>query len=255
MAAPVTPHRPHFVPGRGMVLAAGLGLRMRPLTRNVPKPLLEVGGATMLDQALDRLQDAGVSDVVVNTHWLPEQIEKHLERRQTPTIVISREDDLLETGGGIAKALPLLGTEPFYAANADVVWRDGTMPALHRLAGAWVDDDMDALLLLASTVRSTGYDGYGDFLMDPVGLLRRRPERVVAPFVFTGVQILHPRLFHDAPAGAFSMNVLYDRALDAGRLFGIAHDGDWYHVGTPPAIAQADAEILEREGSRVRLLF
>lgn len=255
MAAPVTPHRPHFVPGRGMVLAAGLGLRMRPLTRNVPKPLLEVGGATMLDQALDRLKDAGVSAVVVNTHWLPEQIEKHLERRQTPTIVISREDDLLETGGGIAKALPLLGTEPFYAANADVVWRDGTMPALHRLAGAWVDDDMDALLLLASTVRSTGYDGYGDFLMDPVGLLQRRPERVVAPFVFTGVQILHPRLFDDAPAGAFSMNVLYDRALDAGRLFGIAHDGDWYHVGTPPAIAQADAEILEREGSRVRLLF
>ena len=255
MAAPVTPHRPDFVPGHAMVLAAGLGLRMRPLTRNVPKPLLEVGGATMLDQALDRLQDAGVSDVVVNTHWLPEQIEKHLESRETPSIVISREDDLLETGGGIAKALPLLGAAPFYAANADVVWRDGPMPALHRLARAWVDDDMDALLLLASTVRSTGYDGYGDFLMDPVGLLERRPERVVAPFVFTGVQILHPRLFADAPDGAFSMNVLYDRALEAGRLFGIAHDGDWYHVSTPPAIAQADAEILEREGSRVRLLF
>lgn len=255
MAAPVTPHRPDFVPGHAMVLAAGLGLRMRPLTRNVPKPLLEVGGATMLDQALDRLEDAGVRDVVVNTHWLPEQIEKHLERRETPSIVISREDELLETGGGIAKALPLLGTEPFYAANADVVWRDGTMPALHRLAGAWVDDDMDALLLLASTVRSTGYDGFGDFLMDPVGRLERRPERVVAPFVFTGVQILHPRLFADTPAGAFSMNVLYDSALEAGRLFGIAHDGDWYHVGTPPAIEQADAEILEREGSRVRLLF
>ena len=255
MVAPVTSVRPGFVPGHAMVLAAGLGLRMRPLTQNVPKPLLEVGGATMLDQALDRLQDAGVSHVVVNTHWLPEQIEKHLESRTTPSIVISREDDLLETGGGIAKALPLLGAAPFYAANADVVWRDGTMPALHRLAGAWIDDDMDALLLLASTVRSTGYDGYGDFLMDTVGLLERRPERVVAPFVFTGIQILHPRLFADAPDGAFSMNVLYDRALEAGRLFGIAHDGDWYHVGTPPAIAQADAEILEREGSRVRLLF
>ena len=139
--------------------------------------------------------------------------------------MISREDDLLETGGGIAKALPLLGAAPFYAANADVVWRDGPMPALHRLARAWVDDDMDALLLLASTVRSTGYDGYGDFLMDPVGLLERRPERVVAPFVFTGVQILHPRLFAGAPDGAFSMNVLYDRALDAGRLFGIAMTG------------------------------
>ena len=173
------------------------------------------------------------------------------ERAET----ISREDDLLETGGGIAKALPLLGTAPFYAANADIVWRDGPIPALRRLAAAWVDDEMDALLLLTSTVRATGYDGDGDFMMDPVGLLDRRPERVVAPFVFTGVQILHPRLFADAPAGAFSMNVLYDRALEAGRLFGIAHDGDWYHVGTPPAIAEADAEILEREGSRVRLLF
>ena len=215
MAARLSPDRPAFVPGHAMVLAAGLGLRMRPLTQNVPKPLLEVGGATMLDHALDRLDDAGVTDVVVNTHWLPEKIEAHLERRATPSITISREDDLLETGGGIAKALPLLGTAPFYAAN----------------------------------------DGDGDFMMDPVGLLERRPERVVAPFVFTGVQILHPRLFADAPDGAFSMNVLYDRALEAGRLFGIAHDGDWYHVGTPPAIAEADAEILEREGSRVRLLF
>lgn len=255
MAAPLSPDRPAFVPGHAMVLAAGLGLRMRPLTQNVPKPLLEVGGATMLDHALDRLDDAGVTDVVVNTHWLPEKIEAHLERRATPLITISREDDLLETGGGIAKALPLLGTAPFYAANADIVWRDGPIPALRRLAAAWVDDEMDALLLLTSAVRATGYDGDGDFMMDPVGLLERRPERVVAPFVFTGVQILHPRLFADAPDGAFSMNVLYDRALEAGRLFGIAHDGDWYHVGTPPAIAEADAEILEREGSRVRLLF
>lgn len=174
--------RPDFVPGHAMVLAAGLGLRMQPLTQNVPKPLLEVGGATMLDHALDRLDDAGVANVVVNTHWLPQQIEDHLERRQSPSIVISREEDLLETGGGITKALPLLGDAPFYVANADVVWRDGTMPALHRLAAAWEDDKMDALLLLASTVRSTGYDGHGDFLMDPVGLLERRPERVVAPF-------------------------------------------------------------------------
>lgn len=255
MTTHTTTYRPDFVPDHAMVLAAGLGLRMRPLTQNVPKPLLEVGGATMLDHALDRFEDVGVKDVVVNTHWLPEKIEAHLEGRATPSVVISREDDLLETGGGIAKALPLLGDAPFYAANADIVWRDGTIPALHRLAAGWHDDEMDALLLLASTVRSTGYDGHGDFLMDPVGLLERRPERVVAPFVFTGVQILHPRLFENAPDGAFSMNVLYDRALEAGRLYGIAHDGDWYHVGTPPAIAEADAEILEREGSRVRLLF
>lgn len=255
MAVRLTPDRPSFVPSHAMVLAAGLGLRMRPLTQNVPKPLLEVGGATMLDHALDRLDEAGVSDVVVNTHWLPEKIEEHLGRRTTPSIVISREDELLETGGGISKALPHLGAAPFYAANADIVWRDGPIPALHRMAAAWIDDDMDALLLLTPTVRATGYDGDGDFLMDPVGLLERRPERVVAPFVFTGVQILHPRLFADVPDGPFSMNVLYDRALEAGRLYGIAHDGDWYHVGTPPAIAEADSEILEREGSRVRLLF
>jgi N-acetyl-alpha-D-muramate 1-phosphate uridylyltransferase len=243
------------IPKRAMVLAAGLGLRMRPLTRATPKPLLEVGGETMLDHALNRLTEAGVTDVVVNTHWLPEKIEAHLERRTAPSIVISREDDLLETGGGVKKALPHLGDDPFYVANADIVWRDGTVPALHRLARAWDGDRMDALLLLTATVRSTGYNGAGDFLMDPAGGLTRRPERTVAPFVFTGVQMVHPRLFEDAPDSAFSMNVLYDRALEAGRLFGIAHDGDWYHVGTPDAIDLADSEILEREGSRVRLLF
>lgn len=243
------------VPARAMVLAAGLGLRMRPLTQTMPKPLLKVGGETMLDHALNRLADAGVNDVVVNTHWLPEKIETHLEGRSAPAIVISREDELLETGGGVTRALPHLGDAPFYVVNADIVWRDGTVSALHRLAHAWDDDRMDALLLLATTVRSSGYDGNGDFLMDPAGGLIRRPERTVAPFVFTGVQIVHPRLFADAPEGAFSMNVLYDRALEAGRLHGIAHDGDWYHVGTPEALDRADAEILEREGSRVRLLF
>ena len=242
-------------PKRAMVLAAGLGLRMRPLTQTLPKPLLEVGGETMLDHALNRLTEAGVTDVVVNTHWLPEKIEAHLKNRAVPSIVISREDELLETGGGVRQALPHLGDDPFYVANADIVWRDGTVPALHRLARAWDGDRMDALLLLTATVRSTGYTGDGDFLMDPGGGLTRRPERTVAPFVFTGVQIVHPRLFEAAPDGPFSMNLLYDQALEAGLLFGIAHDGDWYHVGTPNAIDLADAEILEREGSRVRLLF
>lgn len=243
------------LPHSAMVLAAGLGLRMRPLTQTTPKPLLEVGGETMLDHALNRLVDAGAARAVVNTHWLPEKIEKHLERRRSPAIVISREDELLETGGGVVRALPHLGPDPFYVVNADIVWRDGTVPALHRLACAWNGDEMDVLLLLVATVRSTGYTGAGDFLMDPIGRLTRRPERVVAPFVFSGVQIVHPRLFADTPGAAFSMNVLYDRALEAGRLFGIAHDGDWYHVGTPDALTRADSEILEREGSRVRLLF
>lgn len=149
----------------------------------------------------------------------------------------------------------MLGDEAFYAANADIVWRDGTIPALHRLARAWDDEKMDALLMVTATVRATGYDGDGDFMMDPLGKLSRRPERQIAPYVFTGVQILHPRLLEGAPSGPFSMNLLYDRALEAGRLYGMAHDGDWYHVGTPEAIDVADAEILEKEGARVRLLF
>lgn len=243
------------VPTHAMVLAAGLGLRMRPLTQTTPKPLLEVGGRPMLDHALDRLQEAGVTQVVVNTHWLPEKIEDHLRDRSAPETRISREDELLETGGGIAKALPMLGEDAFYGANADIVWRDGATPALLRLARTWDDERMDALLMLTATVRATGYDGGGDFLMDPMGKLTRRPERQIAPYVFTGVQILHPRLFKDVPSGPFSMNLLYDRALDADRLYGMAHDGDWYHVGTPDAIDVADAEILEKEGARVRLLF
>ena len=243
------------VPTHAMVLAAGLGLRMRPLTQTTPKPLLEVGGRPMLDHALDRLQEAGVTQVVVNTHWLPEKIEDHLRDRSAPETRISREDELLETGGGIAKALPMLGEDAFYGANADIVWRDGATPALLRLARTWDDERMDALLMLTATVRATGYDGGGDFLMDPMGKLTRRPERHIAPYVFTGVQILHPRLFQDVPSGPFSMNLLYDRAFDADRLYGMAHDGDWYHVGTPDAIDVADAEILEKEGARVRLLF
>ena len=238
-----------------MVLAAGLGLRMRPLTQTVPKPLLAVGGETILDQALDRLVEAGVERAVVNTHWLPEKIERHLKTRTNPHIEISREDDLLETGGGVTKALPLLGDDPFFVVNADIVWRNGPQPALRRLTHAWRDNDMDALLMMASIVRSTGYDGDGDFMMDSVGRLTRRPERMIAPFVFSGVQIVHPRLFAEAPSGPFSMNVLYAQAEEAERLYGIAHDSDWYHVGTPDGIDQADAEILENEGARVRLLF
>jgi MurNAc alpha-1-phosphate uridylyltransferase len=242
-------------PARAMVLAAGLGLRMRPLTLSTPKPLVPVAGRTMLDRALDRLVDAGVDLAVVNTHWLPEQVEAALATRRDISIRISHEEILLETGGGVAKALPFLGGDPFYVVNADIVWRDGATPALARLARQWNEETMDVLLLVAGAVRATGYDGSGDFLMDPVGRLSRRPERQIAPFVFTGVQIVHPRLFADAPEGPFSLNVLYDRAAEAGRLHGLAHDGEWYHVGTPDAIALAEAEILEREGSRVRRLF
>ena len=243
------------MPTRAMVLAAGLGLRMRPLTLTTPKPLVPVAGRTMLDRALDRLVDAGVELAVVNTHWLPDQVDAALAARKDMSIRISHEEILLETGGGVANALPLLGDDPFYVVNADIVWRDGTIPALERLARQWNAETMDVLLLVTGAVRATGYDGSGDFMMDPVGRLTRRPEREIAPFVFTGVQIVHPRLFEGAPEGPFSMNVLYDRAAEAGRLCGLAHDGEWYHVGTPDAIELAEAEILEREGSRVRRLF
>jgi len=230
-----------FRPHRAMVLAAGLGLRMRPITEHTPKPLVEVAGRTMLDRALDHLTAAGVSRMVVNTHWLGDRIAAHLSGR--PGITLSHEDDLLETGGGVAHALPHLGTEPFYVVNSDIIWTDGASPALLRLADAWDESRMDALLLLAPTATAMGYEGQGDFFLDPTGLPRRRQESEVAPLLFSGVQILSPRLFDGAPGGKFSLNVLYDRALAAGRLSAIVHDGRWYHVGTPDALPEVEAAI------------
>jgi MurNAc alpha-1-phosphate uridylyltransferase len=227
-------------PTRAMVLAAGLGLRMRPLTETRPKPLIAVAGRTMLDRALDRLVEVDVTDAVVNTHYLGAMIHEHLGGRTTPRIAFSDEDTLLDTGGGVARALPRLGAGPFYVVNADVVWLDGRRPALARLAEAWDDRRMDACLLVHSTVRTIGYDGLGDFMVDPLGLATRRAEGHVAPFVFTGVQILHPRLFADAPAGAFSLNRLYDKAIEAERLHAIVNDGEFFHVGTPEALEEAD---------------
>jgi MurNAc alpha-1-phosphate uridylyltransferase len=227
-------------PSRAMVLAAGLGLRMRPITETIPKPLVEVLGRTMLDRALDRLAEAGVGECVVNTHHLGTLIHDRRARREKPRIRFSDEDSLLDTGGGVARALPRLGADPFYVVNADVVWLDGKRPALGRLAAAWTDGAMDALLLLHPTVRAVGYDGVGDFFLDQLGLARRRSEAQVAPYVFTGVQILHPRLFEGAPGGAFSLNVLYDRAAAAGRLRALVHDGEWFHVGTPESLKEAE---------------
>jgi MurNAc alpha-1-phosphate uridylyltransferase len=233
-----------MTPTHGMVLAAGLGLRMRPLTATRPKPLIEVAGKTMLDWALDHLVEAGVRSAVVNAHYLADQIAAHVARRTQPRIILSREDVLLDTGGGIAKALPHLGTGPFFALNADVVWRNGAQSALARMAAAWDDVRVDVLLLLHPTVRAVGYDGNGDYLLDRVGVARRRREREIAPFVFTGVQLIHPRLFAGAPRGIFSMNVLFDHAEAAGRLHAIAHDGDWFHVGTPAVLTEVEQLII-----------
>lgn len=226
-----------------MVLAAGLGKRMRPITDALPKPLVAIAGRTLLDRCLDRLVAAGIGEVVVNIHHLGGCIAEHLASRAQPTILLSREDSLLETGGGVAHALPLLGDDPFFVVNGDVLWIDGPRPTLDNLAAAWDDARMDALLLLHPTVTAVGYEGPGDFLMDPAGRLRRRPERCVAPFLFAGLQILHPRLLKDHPEGAFSLNVLYDRAIAADRLYGIDHDGAWIHVGTPGDIAVAEAAL------------
>lgn len=237
------------MPKRAMVLAAGYGKRMRPLTEKTPKPLIAVGGRAMLDRQLDRLAEAGVEEAVVNLHYLGERIEAHLEGRQNPKITLSWErEELLETGGGVKKALPLLGGEPFFVLNADMVFLNGLIPALERLAARWNEEEMDALLLLYPTVMLLNYSGGGDFVMDPLGRLERREERQLSPFLFAGVQILHPRLFEAAPEGPFSLNLLYDKAIEAGRLFGIRHDGLWYHVGTPEDLSLTEDDLLQELG-------
>lgn len=238
------------MPQRAMVLAAGLGLRMRPLTLERPKPLISVAGRPLLDHALDRLADAGVATAVVNTHYKGEMIAAHLAARTRPRIVLSPEATLLETGGGVRRALPHLGEAPIVVVNADILWLDGPTSALRRLARHWDPERMDALLLLMATARSIGYDGRGDFHMDPIGRIFRRAEREIAPFVFAGVQIVKPGLFGDGmPDGPFSANLVWDRAMEGGRLFGIAHDGAWFHVGTPDGLREAE-ELLARGGIR-----
>jgi len=242
--------KPTWMPRKAMVLAAGLGLRMRPLTLERPKPLITVGEKTMLDHALDRLADAGVETAVVNAHYRGEMIEAHLKGRTAPKIVLSHEETLLETGGGVKKALPHLGTEPAFVVNADILWLDGPQQALKRAAAHWDPERMDALLLLMSTTKAVGYEGRGDFHMDPLGRLTRRGEGEIAPFVFAGVQIVKPELFAwDTPDGAFSTNLVWDRLQESGRLFGLAHDGAWFHIGTPAALLESE-ELLATGGVR-----
>jgi MurNAc alpha-1-phosphate uridylyltransferase len=231
-------------PRTAMVLAAGLGTRMRPLTDTRPKPLVEVAGKALLDHMLDRLADAGVEIAVVNVHYLAEQIERHVAARKRPRVVISDErGQILGTGGGVVKALPQLGNAPFFHINSDSIWIEGVTPNLTRLATAFDATTMDALLLLAPTAGSVGYAGRGDFTMAPGGALTRREERDVAPFVYAGAAILTPAMFKGAPQGEFSLTTLFDRAAAAGRLHGLRLDGLWMHVGTPEAISEAEAAI------------
>jgi MurNAc alpha-1-phosphate uridylyltransferase len=232
-----------------MVLAAGFGQRMRPLTDTMPKPLVKVAGRALLDHVLDRLADAGVERAIVNVHYLAEQIEVHVASRTRPKVIISDERGvLLDTGGGVVKALPLLGDAPFFHINSDTIWIDRVKPNLTRLAEHFNDGTMDALLLLAPSAGSIGYDGRGDFSMVPEGRLTARSEREIAPFVYAGAAILAPRLFNNAPQGAFSLAKLFARAAGEGRLHGLRLDGLWMHVGTPEAIGQAEAAILASTG-------
>jgi len=233
-----------MMPNRAIVLAAGLGTRMRPYNGHVPKPLVEIGGKSLIDYSLDRLADAGVESVVVNVHHLADILERHLAPRQRPQIVISDErGELLGTGGGIAKALPKLGEAPFFLVNSDTVWLDGVKPNFRRMADAFDPQTMDALLLLAPTANSIGYTGRGDFAMLPDGRLRRRRENEVVPFVYAGAAVLSPAMFADAPKGAFSLTLLFDRAVERAKLYGLRLEGVWMHVGTPEAVAAAEAAL------------
>ena len=236
---------PAEVPHTAMVMAAGLGKRMRPLTATKPKPLIEVGGKPLLDHVLERLRAAGVKKVVVNVHYLADAVEAHLiSRANGLDIVISDERGLLmETGGGLVQAEPLIDCDPFLAVNSDNLWVDGPADTLRLLASHWDNARMDALLLLVPLARAENHKGMGDFHMDREGRLRRRDRSHVAPFVFTGIQMISKRLLRDAPEGPFSTNILWDRAIEEGRCFGAVHQGLWFDVGTPKSIPMTEAAL------------
>ena len=230
-----------------MVMAAGIGKRMRPLTATRPKPLVRVAGKALIDHSLDRIEAAGVGHVVVNVHYLADALEAHLAKQKRAfTIAVSDErGQLLETGGGMVKALPLLTGDPILIVNSDNIWTDGPQDSIRNLARHWDGERMDALLLLIRQASAAGHRGQGDFHMDAAGRLsRRRPGRV-APFVYTGIQLISPRLLGGAPDGAFSTNILWDRAIAAGRLYGLSHMGQWFDVGTPASIAPTEAALAE----------
>ncbi|MBX2806111.1 MAG: nucleotidyltransferase family protein [Hyphomicrobiales bacterium] len=235
---------------RALVLAAGFGARMRPLTDRRPKPLVKLDGKPMIDHVLDRLKDAGVEHAIVNVHYLPEMIEHHLRRRNSPETSISDERDrILDTGGAVIKARALLGNDAFFVHNSDSVWIEKNGSTLDRMVETWDDRKMDALLLLAPAAGSLGYSGRGDYHYNEDGAIRRRKGDETADYVFAGVSINHPRLFADSPKGPFSLLRVWDKALSDGRLAAIAHQGLWMHVGTPEALADAEKRIAERKAA------
>lgn len=241
-----------MTPRRAMLLAAGLGTRMRPLTEHLPKPLLTLSGRALLDHALDRLAEAGVAEVAVNAHWQADRLADHLAARAAPpSTVLLREAALLDTGGAVRAALTRLGPDPFYVLNGDSVWLDGPTPALRRLAQAW-DDGLDAVLLVQRTAQVLAETGAGDFAVDPLGRPRRRRAGEIVPYLYAGVQLVHPRLLADMPAAPFGMNACWDRAIAAGRARAVVHDGGWYHLSTPADLAAAEAHLRARAVGEAR---
>lgn len=234
-----------MIPKTAMIMAAGFGTRMRPLTEHLPKPLVRVAGKPLIDYSLDFLANSGVEKVIINSHYLAEMLEEHLAKRtNAPQIIISRENEVLETGGGVLNALPLLGDEPFFVVNSDVICIDGKAPTLKSLWQHWNDQTMDALLLLQEVKNAVGYYGFGDFSLNDDGILQRRGEGEIAPLVFTGIQILHPRLFAGAKSGKFSTNVLYNKNLS--RVGAMVHDGNWLHIGDMQGIKQAESFLTNK---------
>ena len=229
-----------------MVMAAGLGTRMRPLTLNRPKPLVQVANKALIDHCLDKLREAGIRDVVVNVHYLPDMIRAHLAANAHDlNISISDESAmLLETGGGLVKALPLLPADPFYCINSDNIWTDAHENALLSLADAWDNEKMDGLLLIVPHGNAFNHNGAGDFFLEADGKLRRRGDNPAAPYIYTGIQLISHRLLIDPPSGAFSTNVFWNRAIACGRLYGAVHLGEWFDIGSPAAIAPAEAKLM-----------
>lgn len=233
-------------PTKAMILAAGLGTRMRPLTNALPKPLVKVRGKALIDHAIDRLVAAGVTMIVVNLHYHADKLRNHLEQRRDVEIRFSDETGtILGTGGGIVRALPHFEGEPFFVHNSDTIWAEGFGHALDRLIQRWDPDQMDSLLLMASLVTAMGYEGRGDFLMDSEGRLTRVPDGKLSPFAYPGACIVHPRLFDDAPRGAFPLLMLWEQAIERGRLYGVRLDGVWMHVGTPDALREAEEFLAD----------
>lgn len=240
-----------MMPNTAMLLAAGLGTRMRPLTDIQPKPLVKVGGKSLIDWTLDQLAAARVNRAVVNVHHFAPLLVEHLKSRRAPEISISDETErLLDTGGGVVKALPMLGTDPFFVFNCDAIIADGKTPMVNRLAAAWDrdvgdGDALDVMMLVHPRATAHGFDGAGDFFVDGDGTMRRRGTAAEAPYVYAGAYILHPRALAGETATPFSMNRVWDRALAAGRMKAIVHDGAWYHVGTPEAVGETDTLLAQ----------